>query len=102
MGRWQASGKGSIDSALALLYAMGMEIEIRLFAILRDYLPPGTEGFAFKKTLDKAATVKDIMEELKLPQDEQMIVIVKGNHASDDYVLQDGDVVSIFPPIAGG
>lgn len=79
-----------------------MEIEIRLFATFRNYLPEGTNGFAFKKTLEKETTVGEAIKELNLPEDTPKIILIKGNHAKEDYILHDGDVVSIFPPIAGG
>ncbi|MCX5802144.1 MAG: MoaD/ThiS family protein [Proteobacteria bacterium] len=79
-----------------------MEIEIRLFATFRDYLPEGTSGFAFKKTLKKETTVGEVIKELNLPEDTPKIILIKGNHAKEGYILQDGDVVSIFPPMGGG
>ncbi len=79
-----------------------MEIEIKLFATFRECLPPGTDGFSFKKALPEETSVREVMEELKLPVDVPKIIIVNGRHATEDYVVNDGDVVSFFPPIAGG
>ena len=78
-----------------------MEIEIRLFGILRNYLPRG-RGSSFKKVLEQAVTVKDIIEELGLPDNIHKVIVVNGTHPKEDYVLQGGDVLSIFPPLAGG
>jgi len=79
-----------------------MEIEIRLFATFREYLPEGSGTFSFKKTIHESTTVGDIIKELGLPLDMPKIVIVKGSQVKEDSTLQDGDVVSIFPPMAGG
>jgi molybdopterin converting factor small subunit len=79
-----------------------MEIEVRLFATFRDYLPPGSLSFSFKKSLDKEMAVTKIAEEISLPPDIPKIFIVNGNVVTGEYVLRDGDVVSIFPPVAGG
>jgi molybdopterin converting factor small subunit len=79
-----------------------MEIEVRLFATFRDYLPQDSLSFSFKKSLDKEMAVSKIAEEISLPPDIPKIFIVNGNVVTGEYVLRDGDVVSIFPPVAGG
>ncbi len=79
-----------------------MEIEIRLFATFRDHLPPGSQSFSFKKSFADGATVADVIESLRLPENEEKISIVNGSHAPMEYILRDGDVLSVFPPIAGG
>ena len=79
-----------------------MKAEIRLFANFRDFLPPGSKASSFFTSFDGEKTVADVMRDLKLPEDVPRIVIVNGLHAEADHVLQDGDVVSLFPPLAGG
>ena len=79
-----------------------MEIEVRLFATFRDYLPAGGAGFAYKKVLNGQTTVQDVIDELKLPSEIPKIIIVNGRHSNPDYALKDGDILSIFPPVAGG
>ena len=79
-----------------------MKAEIRLFANFREYLPPGSEGFSYFMSFDGEKTIRDVIRELQLPDDIPRIVIVNGIHAEPDHVLKDGDVVSLFPPLAGG
>ena len=79
-----------------------MEVEVRLFATFRDHLPPGSTNFSFKKSLQKETTVQQIIDELKLPVNMPKIIIVNGHHSDPDYRVSDGDVLSIFPPVAGG
>jgi molybdopterin converting factor small subunit len=38
----------------------------------------------------------------RLPADVPRVVLLNGAQRSDDPLLQDGDTVTIFPPIAGG
>jgi molybdopterin converting factor small subunit len=78
-----------------------MEIEVRVFATFRDYLPQDS-GASFKKKVEKETAVDKIAEEISLPPDIPKIFIVNGNVVTGEYVLSDGDVVSIFPPVAGG
>lgn len=79
-----------------------MEIEVRLFATFRDYLPAGSASFAFKRNLPREMEVSKIAEELKLPDNIPKIFVVNGNVVTGEYMPRDGDVVSIFPPVAGG
>jgi molybdopterin converting factor small subunit len=40
---------------------------------------------------------------MDIPQKSAHMVLVNGEHGRDfERVLQDGDVLSIFPPVAGG
>jgi len=78
-----------------------MEIEVRLFATFRDYLPKGS-GASFKKSLREGMAVDRIADEIHLPSDTPKIFIVNGNVVTGDYMVGDGDILSIFPPVAGG
>jgi molybdopterin converting factor small subunit len=79
-----------------------MQIEIRLFATFRDYLPRQSESFSFKKKLEEEVTANKAAAEVNLPSDIPKIFIVNGNVVTGEYLLHDGDVLSIFPPVAGG
>ncbi|OPY68068.1 MAG: ThiS family protein [Syntrophorhabdus sp. PtaU1.Bin050] len=79
-----------------------VNIEIRLFATFREFLPPGSNMFSFTKSVERQTTVAEIIEELGLPAHIPKIVVIDGAQAAPDYLLKDGDIISIFPPIAGG
>jgi len=79
-----------------------MEIEVKLFATLRDYLPPGSSRFSCKIEVDGHARVRDILSKLKIPDELPKIILVNGVHGKEEQVLKEGDVLSIFPPVAGG
>ena len=78
-----------------------MKVEIRLFGTLGDFSIRDTPSTMIK-SLDAPTTTAKIIEELDLPENIPKIIIVNGLHAAPDYVLQDGDIMSVFPPIAGG
>ncbi len=78
-----------------------MDIEVRLFATFRDYLPKDAQS-SFKKNLEKETSVAKIADDISLPSEMPKIFIVNGNVVTGEYVLRDGDIVSIFPPVAGG
>ncbi|MFB3885202.1 MAG: MoaD/ThiS family protein [Thermodesulfobacteriota bacterium] len=79
-----------------------MEIEVRLFATLRDYLPKGSGRFSFKMEVDGHTRVQDVLAGLHLPDEIPKIILVNGIHGKKEQVLKEGDVLSIFPPVAGG
>ena len=78
-----------------------MKVEVELFATLAQYLPPGGSDRA---PVDVApdATVIDLLHALGIPDALPRIVLVNGHDAEDDERLRPGDVVSVFPPLAGG
>ena len=79
-----------------------MEIEVKLFAMLRDYLPKGSCRFSCKMEVDRQIRVQDIISRLKIPEEMPKIILVNGIHGKKDQILEEGDVLSIFPPVAGG
>jgi molybdopterin synthase sulfur carrier subunit len=79
-----------------------MEIEVKLFATLRDYLPKGSSRFSCKMAVDGSIRVQDILSRLKIPDEFPKIILINGVHGKKDQLLKEGDVLSIFPPVAGG
>jgi molybdopterin converting factor small subunit len=79
-----------------------MEIEVKLFATLRDYLPKGSGRFSCKVEIDDHTRIQDILAKLHLPEEIPKIILVNGIHGKKEQTLKEGDVVSIFPPVAGG
>jgi molybdopterin converting factor small subunit len=81
---------------------MPMKLEIKLFANFREFLPPGTEKYTCWLELEEGTTIGQVLEKLKIPDDIPMITLVNGLHRTFEDRLQPGDVLSVFPPVAGG
>ncbi len=80
-----------------------MFIELRLFASLRRKLPPGSPRGKCAVELPADATLADLLVHMDIPRASAQMVLINGEHDRDfDHVFEDGDVVSIFPPVAGG
>jgi molybdopterin converting factor small subunit len=79
-----------------------MEIEVKLFATLRDYLPAGSSRFYCKMKIEGHTRIEDVMSILKIPEEMPKIILVNGIHGKKEQILKDGDVLSVFPPVAGG
>lgn len=83
-----------------------MKITIKLFAVLRDKMPPGSKGEEAELEVDEGTRPVDVIEHLDIPRQLAHLVMINGVHLLPDEVknrvLQPGEVLAIFPPIAGG
>lgn len=79
-----------------------MKVEVRLFATLAPYLPPGSRDGAATVDVPDGVTPRDLVERLGIPADVERVLLVNGADAPSDRPLQDRDVVTLFPPLAGG
>jgi sulfur carrier protein ThiS len=83
-----------------------MQITLKLFATLGDYLPPGTRNNRVDLEIDPADTVLAILEREHLPQRLVHLVLVNGVYvpptARATRRLSAGDQLAVWPPIAGG
>ena len=76
-----------------------ISVTVKFFATLREY-GPNKEIL----TIPKASKVKLLFDKYKIPKDERRtIILVNGRpHKDQNTILEDGDIISIFPPIGGG
>jgi len=79
-----------------------MRVTVKLFAYLKEHLPGGSEGKGCSREIEKGATVGDVLHGLEIPDTLSLLIFRNATHASRDEVLEDGDVLAVFPPIAGG
>ena len=79
-----------------------MKVEVKLFANFREYLPPGSDKYACWLELEEGTTISQVLMKLKIPESVPMILLVNGMHSKVEDVLQLGEVLSVFPPVAGG
>ena len=79
-----------------------MKVEVALFATLAAYLPAAGGGDSVTLDLPDGTTVGQVIESLEIPADLDCLRVVNGRDAPPEQVLSDGDVLSVFPPLAGG
>ncbi len=77
-----------------------MVIILKLFGGLQEFLPNRTNPHSVE--LDEGADVVDVLKIFGVPKEKPRVLLVNGRHVELDYVLQDGDVLAVFPPVAGG
>nr|WP_319565619.1 MoaD/ThiS family protein [uncultured Rhodoferax sp.] len=84
-----------------------MNITLKLFASLTDYLPPESQ-YTNIVALDIApeTTIGQLVEQYRLPPKQVHLVLVNGSYIAPEQraikTLAEGDVLAIWPPIAGG
>lgn len=84
-----------------------MKVVFKLYATLQDYLPAEAKQ-TNSQTLELAegTTVQQIIERFALPQSLCHLVLVDGHFvppaARAARTLQDGEILAIWPPVAGG
>jgi molybdopterin converting factor small subunit len=79
-----------------------MKVEVKLFANFREFLPPGTEGYSVFFDLAEGMTIGQVLERLQISESIPMLTLVNGIHKKFEDPLYAGDVLSLFPPVAGG
>jgi molybdopterin synthase sulfur carrier subunit len=80
-----------------------VNIEVRLFAQLRKYLPHGSSQGSTRIDMPDGATIADALAELGIPASAAHLTLVDGSHEANlGRQLKDGCTLSVFPPMAGG
>ena len=79
-----------------------VRVEVRLHATLVAFLPPGSLHGAAIVEVDDDADIARLLVGLAIPGDVARVVLVNGRDVDDDVRLRPGDVVDVFPPLAGG
>jgi sulfur carrier protein ThiS len=84
-----------------------MRITLKLYATLTDYLPPASRaGNLVPLDVGEGATIAAVIAPFNLPPRLTHLVLVNGHFVPreerDSRQLREGDVLAIWPPIAGG
>ena len=83
-----------------------MNITLKLYAMLSDYLPPGARNNQIQVELGEGAKVGALIERYNLPPKLTHLVLINGFYvapeARSSTALREGDTVAMWPPIAGG
>lgn len=80
-----------------------MRIEVQAFATLARFLPePDRQAGSTRLEVPEGSTVADVTAALGIPGSVALITLVNGEDADPDLPLVAADVITLFPPLAGG
>lgn len=83
-----------------------MKIYIEFYASLMKYLPPGKSRFRREIQVDEGTILNRVIERFNISQEEAHIALVNGlfvcGEDRETKVLEEGDVVGLWPPVGGG
>ena len=81
---------------------MNITVQVRLYALLRDYHPGPDNSNPFSVTVPVGTTVIGLAEVLELPNGLLRNVFINNAACELDTCLNDSDSISLFPPVSGG
>lgn len=70
---------------------------MRFYAELQDFLDGGDDPAQVAREFDVPGSVKDMIESCGVPHTEVDLIIVNGESVGFDYLVQEGDHVSVYP-----
>jgi len=73
------------------------QVLLRFYEELNDYLPPRKRKRDLELPLSGKETVREIIEKLGVPPGEVDLVLVNARSEDLDYVLAEGDRISVYP-----
>ena len=70
------------------------------------HLPPGTKGHSVSVEVPDGTTIHQVIDRFKVPRERAHLVVCNGVivHRADRDLRQvsEGDVIALWPPVAGG
>ena len=84
-----------------------MKITFKLYATLQGYLPNDAVNNAVDVEIDPQSTLHQVIDQFSVPRKDAHLVLIKGTYYGFDDrdepgALTEGDVLAIWPPVAGG
>lgn len=72
-------------------------VYFRFYEELNDYLPEGKRKVRFEYSFSEAISLQEALQSMEIPPDEIDLILVNQQSEGLDYMLQDGDSISIYP-----
>lgn len=79
-----------------------MNVEVRVFATLRKYMPELGIGEPKILELPEGTTFAELRDQLALPAEEVKLIMRNGLQTELDELIADGDRIAYIPAVAGG
>ncbi len=83
-----------------------MHVRLELYASLMRHLPPGAVRHRAELEVEPGISPHDLLDQHGVPREQAHLVLRNGVFVQpeqrDHTVLEEGDVVAVWPPVAGG
>ena len=83
-----------------------MQITLKLYAGLTEYLPKGTKEHSVVLNVGEEETPYKVLSRYHVPQQKAHLVLLNGVYLSAEQcqhpVFKPDDVLAVWPPVAGG
>ena len=83
-----------------------MKITLKLYASLARYLPAEAEQNIIAIDVEPKASIHTVVDAYQVPRESAHLILVNGFYIlpedRDKPVFKEGDVLAIWPPVAGG
>ena len=82
-----------------------MKVHLRLFGELKQYLPEGARGAQPEVEIPDGLDVVGLILRLGIPYEAEegtIVVAINDTQVEHSAPIHDGDVISMFSPLAGG
>jgi sulfur carrier protein ThiS len=79
-----------------------MKVSVKLFSVLREYVPDYNPQNGVAADLTDGATVSDLLNHLGIPISEAPVVTCKGRVLHHCDTIQKDSMIEIFQSVAGG
>jgi len=83
-----------------------MQITLKCFAFLGQYLPPGTRGNTLQIEVVQGLSIVELLDQLNIDHDMVELAILNDQFIDtlqrEQTILQPGDTLALWPEVAGG
>ena len=83
-----------------------MQVSVKLFGALRQFLPAGSDFNACRLTVEDGAHLTDVLQQLPIPDDKRYLVLLNDSKLDKDQYagteISASDEIVLLPPIKGG
>lgn len=83
-----------------------MQVQLELYASLMRHLPPGADRHRVTLDVPPGTTAHALLDRYQVPFEQAHLVLRNGvflhQQERDEVLLEDGDVIAVWPPVAGG
>jgi molybdopterin converting factor small subunit len=84
-----------------------MQITFKLYATLQHLLPADAKNNAIVIDVPEQATLHEVIDRFNVAHKDAHLVLINGRYIGfderdDKGLLTDGDVLAVWPPVAGG